>query len=886
VASDPVSSSVSIVQPGPEEITPLVFPSVSIAAGSSANLTLIVPPRPIANLNEDTYSYAFINIPNWVTLSLENGQGTYRYPITSNQTINEVANLIGRYPLVDGGWIRERWKSEFVFVRTADGSVTLQLVDGVEDLCAFNPLFQEIDLFGFNNTSEPFEAVYVRIAHYLYGLNNYTQEQHAAIQAEVAAFGYIKQNLDGTYALDPVAYPKITAWYGIQPSRFRQLGGGRIIRSVPAALQTAWDDYWNTYSTIDSDYYRLQQLEVNIADDSNYIIYNAPNIDFARGKLYRIDLDLAQYVWYRQFTPAIAPPVTQSTGTYTVTVRTTSNLTGRYYDSPWNITVLPQGSQGVGGILTTTQAVSNITLRQGVSARPFVPMIVSGGALPYTFTVTSPSLPADIQINSVNGEIYGAPLSTQTSIAYTITVNDSAGASRSRSLNVTVVSKDDVILAEDYNYIQRNIDEILGTNPDGWGYPSHYASPVTTRNRATRAQWSNILSDINVIRVHVTNTGTSTQLPSTSSVITSNLHTVLENDINWLYDPSRRYTCHPEQFANDGVPNVLYGTSTRTTVWSRSIEHKVRLDWPTDRLARYFFNQGSQFVWRPYYLSGIGNDRDGEWINFINYLQDTGYYTYTRADFVNPSTTKITTYTSGTLSISIVATRRDDITASRRIDFSAKFENTDVGDLIVDPTYGYWNYGPWEAFVTDSTSTHISSTSTVLALNNAQSGFSIDQLNGVIMLYMGAWPNEYASCNPDWLAFSNLGINKLGNNENSNNYRYNNGLSPYWTMGGEYNLSSIPIGTTVQYQIPREPYNQVAYTYSITRVNANSVNISTYTAPWNTGDDGNNITIAAWWRVTNELWGYTPAILPTYDGDGGLATPGTPAVLGVGTFTW
>jgi hypothetical protein len=155
------------------------------------------------------------------------------------------------------------------------------------------------------------------------------------------------------------------------------------------------------------------------------------------------------------------------------------------------------------------------------------------------------------------------------------------------------------------------------------------------------------------------------------------------------------------------------------------------------------------------------------------------------------------------------------------------------------------------------------------------------------MLYMGAWPNQYASCDPEWLAFSNLGINKLGNNEHSNSYRYSNGFTPYWTMGGEYNLSSIPIGTTVQYQIPRAPFTKVPYTYSITRVNANSVHVSTYTAPWDTGNAGNNTTIRNWWRVTNELWGYTPAVPPTYDPNtGDMITPGSPAVLGVGTFSW
>jgi hypothetical protein len=92
----------------------------------------------------------------------------------------------------------------------------------------------------------------------------------------------------------------------------------------------------------------------------------------------------------------------------------------------------------------------------------------------------------------------------------------------------------------------------------------------------------------------------------------------------------------------------------------------------------------------------VPNDRDAEWAAFIDYLKTDANYEYTRADFLDPTTnTKTTTYTSGTLSVTIVALRNGDINTAKRVDFTATFSNDDVPYLVVDPIHGYWNYGPF-----------------------------------------------------------------------------------------------------------------------------------------------------------------------------------------------
>jgi hypothetical protein len=251
-----------------------------------------------------------------------------------------------------------------------------------------------------------------------------------------------------------------------------------------------------------------------------------------------------------------------------------------------------------------------------------------------------------------------------------------------------------------YNYIQNTTNSILGLGPQGWGIGSQNSSQVTTQNRVRASQWTNLIADINFIQTHITNATTSSVAPTTTDTISASLPNALGPNMDYLSNDLRRYVCHPNQFY--GYPgetvNTLNGTSTRTTLWGREISQRVRVDWPTNLFARYFFNSGSVFTWRPTYTSSATpNDRDEEWADFIDYLKAGPAYEYTRADFLDgSSSTKTTTYNSGSLTVTIVALRDGDINTAKRVDFTATFLNEDLGYLTVDPERGYWNYGPWE----------------------------------------------------------------------------------------------------------------------------------------------------------------------------------------------
>ena len=261
----------------------------------------------------------------------------------------------------------------------------------------------------------------------------------------------------------------------------------------------------------------------------------------------------------------------------------------------------------------------------------------------------------------------------------------------------TSISTGTIAQTPHYNYAQNLVKDIIGLGENGWGQGSQNSSPVTTRNRISRTQWLNLSNDINFVQQHVLATQTTGLVPATATTIV----TTFPNAVGALIDTlePQRYVCHPSQYYGypGEVVNTINGTSTRTTVWGKEISQQVRVDWPTNLFARYFFNAGSVFTWRPNYTSiAVPNDRDAEWASFIDYLKANVTYEYTRADFLDALDTKTSTYTSGTLSVTIIALRDGSASTAKRVDFSATFRNEDLPYITIDPIHGYWNYGPWE----------------------------------------------------------------------------------------------------------------------------------------------------------------------------------------------
>lgn len=251
------------------------------------------------------------------------------------------------------------------------------------------------------------------------------------------------------------------------------------------------------------------------------------------------------------------------------------------------------------------------------------------------------------------------------------------------------------ILASEYNEIQSRVSDVLALSTSGWGATAIYSAPVTNRTRVTAFQWNSLINDVNIISQHVQNTSTTTQFINTGTdLVTTSTGNQLNHISDLLSQVPTRYTCHPEQFILDPStttvrPALFITSSTRTTSWGLSpitITHGATASFITRLQAYYYFNLGNYLVWKPYYLPADVsiNDLDQEWIRWIDWINKVPAqeFRYTRDQFVN-NVDYTRVYTSGTLSMTVIASKRFD---DRNIDFSITYANEATTLLVVSPS--------------------------------------------------------------------------------------------------------------------------------------------------------------------------------------------------------
>lgn len=262
------------------------------------------------------------------------------------------------------------------------------------------------------------------------------------------------------------------------------------------------------------------------------------------------------------------------------------------------------------------------------------------------------------------------------------------------------VSTTTTIAAVDYNDIHNLVFEVIGVGDDGYGLNLLRSSPVTDKNIASALQWQRLSLDLNSAYTHITNTSTLTSIVTGSTVISADLTNQFWAAANYV--TTNRYVCHPQQYYIDPTTlaniNTVEGTSTRTlsTGWGLSpaetdITHIVNVTWASRLTARYFFNSGGVFEWKPYHTNTSTtvdslNDLDEEWASFINHFQNAETYVYDRQTFEDWTTTS-TVYNSGTLRINVLADKETD----RNVRFTFTFTNIDTPGLTVIPTTEFYN---------------------------------------------------------------------------------------------------------------------------------------------------------------------------------------------------
>jgi hypothetical protein len=134
---------------------------------------------------------------------------------------------------------------------------------------------------------------------------------------------------------------------------------------------------------------------------------------------------------------------------------------------------------------------------------------------------------------------------------------------------------------------------------------------------------------------------------------------------------------------------------------------------------------------------------------------------------------------------------------------------------------------------------------------SGQAGFSLDRINGNVILTMGAWPTDPPNCQTalsTWLQSGGI----------VNEQRRASNIRPFWTNLWTLNVESIAIGTNAITRAPNWPYTLVPWTYNVTRTGATSITIERYPV-WGTGDTGTSISVNGWGQSFDAIAGVRTA---------------------------
>src|SRR6185369_15416279 len=87
---------------------------------------------------------------------------------------------------------------------------------------------------------------------------------------------------------------------------------------------------------------------------------------------------------------------------------------------------------------TTTQAVASTVGTVNTAIPTFTPVTAAGGTTPYVFALSGGTLPTGMSFNTTNGQVSGTPSTTLATTTFTVTVTDNAGATSSKTFQLTV----------------------------------------------------------------------------------------------------------------------------------------------------------------------------------------------------------------------------------------------------------------------------------------------------------------------------------------------------------------------------------------------------------------------------------------------------------------
>lgn len=270
------------------------------------------------------------------------------------------------------------------------------------------------------------------------------------------------------------------------------------------------------------------------------------------------------------------------------------------------------------------------------------------------------------------------------------------------------VSTTSFFATSDHNDIQSTIYDIVGLGANGYGITDFDTRPVTGQFVVNASAWKSMLNTLDRIKRHQTDQNLyygSTQtneliLAKTTRVdgvlVRADLHNFINTTTQELL--VGRYTVHPNQLS----PVISTGgSSVRQNDWtSQTIEHVVEVSWPTELIARYFFNLGGYLTINAGHENNSFGGNNDAWKALVASIPAQ---LYTRSDFVSVNQTKTYSIVNGVapysgLTYRAVATK---VSASKIV-FSITFIDAvaltppppppvSVPSILVMPSSARWN---------------------------------------------------------------------------------------------------------------------------------------------------------------------------------------------------
>lgn len=246
------------------------------------------------------------------------------------------------------------------------------------------------------------------------------------------------------------------------------------------------------------------------------------------------------------------------------------------------------------------------------------------------------------------------------------------------------------IAAIDYNNVQSIVSLVLGTGSAQYGYGQPVASgQVSTNNKITVTQWSNLRSDLLKCRRHQTSVNESGELvdPTINTTITDAHRAAYLTFAERIRLDANRLASPPDLEASK--VDLISPRKVRTSSWNSTITQTVTVSFGSADAARYYFNSGGDFRFSVGYVKGASNPKNNSWETIFlnmgtiifNHTQTTassgtptayGWYDLTTSDVqIFEKATENPTYVPNRYRI---LARRDS--ASTQIIFTIRWEDS------------------------------------------------------------------------------------------------------------------------------------------------------------------------------------------------------------------